>query len=101
MNDAKIASNRQKTPKGVRLGGRGKGTPNKATLTAREGIAMLIDASVPKMAGWLDEIEREHGAMAALRAVNDLIEYAVPKLARTEVTGPDGGPLQVTVNRLG
>jgi hypothetical protein len=30
-----------------------------------------------------------HGAA---RCIQDLVEYHVPKLARTEVTGPEGGP---------
>jgi hypothetical protein len=81
--------------------GRPKGVPNKATQSAREAFARLIDANVPKMAGWLERIEKEHGPLVAFKCVQDIAEYHVPKLQRTELTGNDGGPLQVTVNRLG
>lgn len=75
--------------------------PNKATLTAREALTKLIEANVPKMEGWLMQIEKEHGALVAMKCVADMVEFAVPKLQRTELTGAEGGPLQVTVNRLG
>lgn len=83
-------------PKGKRqkTGGRQKGTPNKATLAARESIGMLIDGNVDKIQGWLDEIERNEGALAAFRCFVDLLEFSVPKLARTEVTGKDGGEIE-------
>ncbi len=81
--------------------GRKKGVPNKVTQSAREGIAMLVEANIPKMSGWLTKIEEKHGPLIAMKTVQDLLEYHVPKLQRTELTGSDGGPLQVTVNRLG
>jgi hypothetical protein len=80
--------------------GRPKGVPNKATQTAREGIALLVEANIPKMSGWLTKIEQEHGALVAMKVVNDLLEYHVPKLQRTELTGDGGGPVQVTINKL-
>ena len=80
--------------------GRPKGVPNKATQSAREGIAMLVEANIPKMSGWLTSIEKEHGPLIAMKVVNDLLEYHVPKLQRTELTGEAGGPVQVTINKL-
>jgi len=87
------------TPKGTRLGGRQKGTPNKATATAREAIAKFIDANADRLQGWLDEIaaDEKQGPRAAMECFKDLLEYHVPKLARTELTGKDGGPLSVGV----
>ncbi len=41
----------------------------------------------------LDQIAAEKGPEAAYRCVLDLIEYHVPKLARTELTGKDGGEM--------
>ena len=80
--------------------GRPKGVPNKVTTDAREGIRLLVEANIPKMSGWLTQIEKEHGPLHAARVVQDLIEYAVPKLQRTELTGEAGGPVQVTINKL-
>jgi len=77
--------------------GRKKGIPNKATATAREAIARFIDDNAPRMAGWLDEIAQKKGPEAAFRCVADLLEYHIPKLARTELTGKDGEPMRTTV----
>ncbi len=78
-------------PKGTpKTGGRAPGVPNKATSSAREAIAMFVDANVPRLQGWLDEIAETKGPDAAYRCVLDLIEYHIPKLARTELTGKDG-----------
>lgn len=81
--------------KGVKTGGRRKGVPNKATAAAREAIALFVDGNTAKLQGWLDEIYEAEGAKAAFACFVDLIEYHVPKLARTEVTGKDGEAMQV------
>ena len=81
---------------------RPKGSPNKATVEAREAIARLVDGNVHRMNLWLDEIHTEKGAQAAWDCMIDVLEYHVPKLARTEVTGKDGGPQKTeTVLRWG
>jgi hypothetical protein len=81
--------------------GRPKGSPNKATAAVREAIAVFAEGNAHKLQEWLDDIAMGVGgnkpdpAKAAdlyLRA----IEYHIPKLARTEMTGPDGGPVQVS-----
>lgn len=80
-----------------RVGGRAPGTPNKSTVTAREAIARFVDGNVERLQGWLDEIaaDPKHGPMAAFKCVQDVMEYHIPKLARTEVTGANGGPIVV------
>lgn len=75
--------------------GRPKGVPNKATTNAREAIGRLIDSNAGRLQGWLDEIAEDQGPEKAIKCFVDLLEYHVPKLARTEVTGKDGGPLVV------
>ena len=60
---------------------------------------MLVEQQVPKMSGWLTRIEKEHGPLVALRCVNDLLEYHIPKLQRTEQVGDGGGPITVVVQR--
>ncbi len=81
--------------KGQKTGGRAAGTPNKATQNAREAISRLVDGNADRMQEWLDRIAEEEGPMAAWRCLTDVIEYHIPKLARTEHTGPNGGPMQV------
>jgi hypothetical protein len=80
--------------------GRPKGSPNKATTNARELLGLLVEANIPKMSGWLTAIEKEHGPLMAWRCMQDVAEYHVPKLQRTEVVGDGGGPVQITINKL-
>lgn len=75
-----------------RRGGSRLGCPNKATAASREAIARLIDGNIPRVQRWLDEVYERDGPRAALGCLTDLIEYHVPKLARVEQTGLDGGP---------
>ena len=76
---------------------RPKGAPNKATKTAREAIARLVDGNAGRMQQWLDQIAEEEGPMAAWRCMADVIEYHVPKLARTEHVGDPDNPLQTSL----
>lgn len=77
-------------------GGRSKGTPNRATAHAREAIAAFVDKNSQRLDELLDKIEDDEGPQAAWSCIMDLVEYHVPKLARTELTGADGGAIQVT-----
>jgi hypothetical protein len=79
-----------------RGGGRPKGSRNRATANAREAIARFVDSNAERVQGWLDAIEKKEGPRAALQCYIDFIEYHVPKLARHEVTGKDGGPVAYT-----
>jgi len=77
--------------------GRPKGSPNKSTTAVREAIAKMAEMNAPRFSNWLDQVAAKSPEKACdiyLRA----IEYHIPKLARTEVTGTDGQPvaLQVT-----
>ena len=56
---------------------------------------MLVEGNIPRMQGWLDEIALNEGALKAWECMQSVIEYHVPKLARTELTGADGGAIQV------
>ena len=89
-------------------GGSRKGVPNKTTQQARAAIADFVDGNADRLQGWLDQIAEgvkdEDGGYVvppnpekAFTLFQSVIEYHVPKLARTDttVTGPDGGPLQV------
>lgn len=99
MSDSKELKPRVKrkgTPRKPPNAGKGRkpGVPNKATANAREAIARLIDGNADRLQGWLDQIAEEQGPEKAVRCFTDLLEYHVPKLARTEVTGKDGEPQQ-------
>lgn len=78
-------------------GGRAKGQINKATKDAREAIARLVDHNAERMQGWLDQIAETDGPMAAWKCMNDVIEYHIPKLSRTELTGKNGESLPTAV----
>jgi hypothetical protein len=91
-------------PKGK---GRPKGAVNNATRTAREAIARFVDGNAGKLDKWLQEVadgDPENGIKPnpakAFELFQSVVEYHVPKLARTEVTGADGGPVEVkTITR--
>jgi hypothetical protein len=59
-----------------------------------------VDGNADRLQGWLDEIHAEKGAQAAFDCFTSLVEYHVPKLARTELTGKDGESLVVEITRL-
>lgn len=73
--------------------------PNKATGLARQAIAEFVDGNVDKLQTWLDAIaaDSKHGPFVAFSCLMSVLEYHVPKLARTELSGPDGGPVQVGI----
>ena len=95
---------------GKKTGGRATGTPNKATGAAREAIALFVDANAPKLQEWLESVAKgvhepsadpdKPGKMLvppnpakAFELFQSVVEYHIPKLARTEVTGKDGAEL--------
>ena len=68
---------------------------------------MFVDANAHRLTGWLDDVAQgilepgekpEKFVVApnpakAFELFQSVVEYHVPKLARTELTGKDGGPL--------
>jgi len=74
--------------------GRPPGMANKVTTQAREAIARFADGNALRCQVWLDQIA-ETSPLDAMRVYIQLLEYHVPKLARTEVTGPAAGPIIV------
>ena len=86
--------------------GRKPGVPNKATAAAREAIARFVDGNAHRLQEWLDQVadgvqnyEGEYivkpDPEKAYSLFQSVIEYHVPKLARTEHTGKDGGAIIV------
>ena len=101
--DNKVLTPTKRRPPAAGMG-RIKGVPNKTTQNVREMIAMVAEENAPKFAEWLNTVAMGDGdkvkpdpAKAAdlyLRA----IEYHIPKLARTEVTGENGTPIEMMVS---
>jgi hypothetical protein len=92
--------------KGERRGGRKKGTPNKSSTAAREAFTAFVNRNTPRMQKWLDHLangvrdpkDRKKYLIApdpraALSVLVSMGEFCVPKLARTELSGPGGGPI--------
>ena len=84
--------------------GRPKGVPNKSTNAVREAIALLLERNAENMDRWLTTVaegDEERGIKPApdkaLDIMQKMAEYHIPKLARTEVTGAENGPITVKV----
>ena len=80
--------------------GRPKGSPNKATQGAREAIAAFVDGNAHRLTEWLDKVAEgdpdadiKPNPAKAFEMFQSVVEYHIPKLARTEVSGKDGGPV--------
>ena len=87
-----------------RGGGRPVGVPNKVTTEFRDTVRALLESNAQNVGIWLGQVASGHGDVKpapekALDLLARLAEFAAPKLARTEVTGVDGGPM-TTVTRI-
>ena len=101
---SKVEKSRAKT------GGRVKGVPNKVTQEARETVKALLDANLPYLQTWLYNTaeglkDDETGKYIVLPnpgkacdIVQNMVEYAVPKLARTEVVGDKTAPQRMVIS---
>lgn len=101
MNKLESGNSKNLTNRGR---GRPKGAPNKTTVEMKQAIADLVQGNVHRVQEWLDLIalgDESLGVKPAPEKAFDLylklMEYNLPKLARTEVTGQDGGPQQIKV----
>jgi hypothetical protein len=86
--------------------GRPKGVPNKSTTMAREAIASFVDGNAHKMQEWLEQVAigvkndddkfivlpNPEKAFGMLQSV---MEYHLPKLARTEHSGDEEQPMKI------
>ena len=99
--------NKLQAGKSENLTNRGRGRPpgsvNKATKTFRETVSRLLEDNAENVSKWLIEVaegsvEKELKAdpKGALTLLAQMAEYATPKLNRTELTGEDGGPVEMS-----
>jgi len=97
--------------------GRPAGSPNKATAAAREAIGLFVDGNAHRLGEWLDAVA--HGVKAedpntgeekfvvapnpakAFDMFQSVVEYHIPKLARTELAGDKDNPLTVKTDLQG
>ena len=83
--------------------GRPAGSPNKATADARQAIAAFVDGNAHRLTEWLDAVaagvktvdpetgEEKYSVppnpAKAFDMFQSVVEYHIPKLARTEMSG--------------
>lgn len=90
-------------PKGVPNPGAGrrKGVPNRVTTEFRDTIRRLLEDNSENVGRWLESVAEGDGDSVkpdpgkALDLVAKLAEFAAPKLSRTELTGKDGGAIDI------
>ena len=95
-----------KQSKNIKGAGRPAGSPNKSTAMAREAIAQFVEGNAHKMQEWLEQVAvgvrndedkfivlpNPEKAFGMLQSV---MEYHLPKLARTEHTGDEDQPVKI------
>lgn len=91
--------------KGVKTGGRQPGSLNKATIEFRQTVQKVLEENASNVGKWLTMVAEGDGEAKpdpgkALDLMAKLAEFAAPKLARTELTGKDGGPVVVSASPL-
>lgn len=87
--------------KGRKTGGRQKGTPNKATCEARTVALAFLDRRTDDEIDALWEAAKAESPGKALGMYWNAIEFVLPKKARVEHVGDDGGPVEFVIRDLG
>ena len=102
--ESKVEKTRKKT------GGRQAGVPNKATQEAREAVKAILDSNLPYIQSWIQSTAEgifddqagkwivQPNPAKACEIVQNLVEYSVPKLARTEVVGDVTAPQRMVIS---
>lgn len=82
--------------------GKPKGTANKATTAAREAISLFVDNNAHRLQEWLDAVARGNEAAGippnpakAYELFQSVVEYHIPKLARSEIDQSLKGELRI------
>ena len=89
------AANYRRDPLNNPAVGRPPGRKARAIKSGREAVALFVEMNVDRLQSWLDEIAIIDGPLVAFRCVTEIIEYHIPKLARTEHTGANEGPVEI------
>tara|TARA_R110000868_G_scaffold211993_1_gene462007 strand:- start:622 stop:864 length:243 start_codon:yes stop_codon:yes gene_type:complete len=77
-------------------------------MEARQAIASFVDGNAHRLTEWLDQVamgdpenDVKPNPAKAFEMFQSVVEYHVPKLARSELVGEGGGPLVVEIVRFG
>jgi hypothetical protein len=96
--------------KNLNRAGRKPGVPNKATQEAREAVKAILDSNLPFIQSWIQQTAEgimddqtgkyivQPNPAKACEIVQNLVEYSVPKLARTEVVGDEKAPQRMVIS---
>jgi hypothetical protein len=96
--------------KNLNRAGRKPGVPNKVTQEAREVVKAILDSNLPYIQSWIystaegikdDQTGKyivQPNPAKACEIVQNLVEYSVPKLARTEVVGDEKAPQRMVIS---
>lgn len=102
METNKVVQTVKRKPPAAGMG-RKKGSLNKATKAFRETVTQLLESNADNVHKWLETVAYGDGdtvkpdPKGALTLLAQLAEYATPKLARTEHTGAEEGPIELVV----
>ena len=84
--------------------GRPPGSPNKATADARRAIAAFVDENAYRLTEWLDAVasgdpdqDLKPNPAKAFELFQSVVEYHIPKLARTEHAGDPENPVNLNM----
>jgi hypothetical protein len=90
-------------PKGTRVGGRQKGTPNKATAEIKDVARKFGPAAIKKaaeLAGLIQGKEPAQSEAAQVSALNIVLERAYGKASQPVDGDGEGGPIAVVTKVL-
>ena len=80
--------------KGSKTGGREKGTPNKATADVRATVALIAERNIESVEEWIADIK---DPAQRVNCFLRMLEYHIPKLLRTELSGAGGKALTIHI----
>jgi hypothetical protein len=93
--ESKTEEVRKGKPKGLpKTGGRQVGSPNKVTIEVKQAIAAFTSNNSEKLDKWLNEVD---DPAKRLDLYFKALEYTMPKLARTEVSGDAEKPIRYVI----
>lgn len=78
--------------------GRRPGSPNKITRDIRATITLLSQRNVGELEALIDRVAKKDPARAADLHIK-ILEFNIPKLQRTEMTGLDGAAFSVELSQ--